>query len=336
MRVPMGLTIDMAKYVMKQRLTGNKRYPLVLMLEPTELCNLTCTGCGKIRQAEEIHGKRMSVEECLAAADECGAPVVSIAGGEPLVHPQFDQIVEGMLARNKLTLLCTNGILIKRALSRLTPDQRFSFVFHLDGPREHHDLMVERKGVFDTVIDGIQEAKKLGFKVTTNTTLYKGVDPKGVGNLLRQLMDLGVDNCIVSPAFTYEEVGSALDNDIFMRRREAVETFRGVVESAGPRVRYYDTPMFFDFLLGKKQMHCTPWGNPTRDPLGWKGPCYLLTDAHYGKFSDMMENTEWEEFGYGDNPRCASCMMHSGYEASGVARLSPSDTFRVIKWMFAN
>lgn len=336
MGMPLGLTIDMAKYVMKQKITGNKRYPLVLMLEPTELCNLTCTGCGKIRQAEEINGKRLSAEDCFNAIDECGAPVVSIAGGEPLTHPEIDVIVKGMLARNKLTLLCTNGILINRALKKLSPDPRLSFVFHLDGPRDHHDMMVERKGVYDIVINGIKKAKEMGFKVTTNTTLYKGVDPQGVGNLLQYLMELGVDNCIVSPAFTYEEVGSAQDSNIFMRRKEAINLFKQVVEAAGPKIRYYDTPMFFDFLMGKKQMHCTPWGNPTRDPLGWKGPCYLLTDGHYQTFSEMMETTEWDEFGYGDNPRCASCMMHSGYEASGVAGLSATDVYRVLRWMFAS
>lgn len=336
MPLPFGLTVSMAKYVLTQKMKGNKRYPLVLMLEPTELCNLTCTGCGKIRQAEEIHGKRLSAEECFQAIDECGAPVVSIAGGEPLTHPEFDVIVQGMLDRNKLTLLCTNGILINRALSMLKPDPRFSFVFHLDGPKEHHDRMVERQGVYDIVMKGIQKAKSMGFRVTTNTTLYKGVDPDGVGQLLRQLMDMGVDNCIVSLAFTYEEVGSALDSEIFMRRREATETFRRVVKAAGPRIRYYDTPMFFDFLMGKRQMHCTPWGNPTRDPLGWKGPCYLLTDGHYDRFQTMMDSTDWDEFGYGDNPRCASCMMHSGYEASGVAGLSPIDAARVLRWMFAS
>jgi hopanoid biosynthesis associated radical SAM protein HpnH len=332
---PLSVTLDMARYVLSQRLRGMKRFPMVLMLEPTELCNLHCTGCGKIRQDEAVlRHPWLTPEECFAAVEECGAPAVSIAGGEPLVHPQIVDIVEGMLKRRKLTLLCTNGILLKRVLPKLRPDPRFSFVFHLDGPREHHDRMVERRGVFDTVMEGIREAKKRGFRVATNTTLYKGADPKATGQLLRELMDMGVDSCIVSPAFTYEEVDPA-QSHIFLRRREAQEMMEKVLEAAGPKVRFYDTPMFLDFLRGRRSMRCTPWGNPTRDPVGWKGPCYLLTDAHYDSFQELMERTRWEEFGYGENPRCASCMMHSGYEASGVASMSPVDVVRVLRWIFA-
>ncbi|MCL6563268.1 MAG: adenosyl-hopene transferase HpnH [Firmicutes bacterium] len=334
MRQPIGVTVDMARYVLAQRLRGRRRFPLVLMLEPTELCNLTCTGCGKIRQSEEVLRRRLSVDECLKAVDECGAPAVSIAGGEPLTHPEIFEIVEGILARRKLTLLCTNGLLVGRALPRLRPDPRFSLVFHLDGPREHHDRMVERRGVFETVMRGIREAKARGFRVTTNTTLYKGADPEAIGQLLRELNAMGVDNCIVSPAFTYEEVGA--NREIFLRRKEAIELFRRVAKAAGPKVRYYNTPIYLDFLMGKRTLRCTPWGNPTRDPLGWKGPCYLLTDRHYPSFAEMMEKTQWEEFGYGENPRCASCMMHSGYEASAVSAMSLVDTWRMVRWLFAS
>ncbi|WP_067933776.1 adenosyl-hopene transferase HpnH [Alicyclobacillus kakegawensis] len=334
-RQPLGLTIDMARYVLGQTLKGKRRFPMVLMLEPTEMCNLTCTGCGKIRQSEEILKMRLSKEECLAAVDECGAPAVSIAGGEPLVHPEIVDIVNGVLERGKLTLLCTNGILLGRVLDKLQPNPRFTFVFHLDGPREHHDKMVERKGVFDIVIKGIKAAKERGFRVATNTTLYKGADTRAIGNLLRELTELGVDNCIVSPAFTYEEVNPA-NSGIFFHRKEAQQAVREILEAAGPKVRYYNTPIFFDFLTGNKTLKCTPWGNPTRDPKGWKGPCYLLTDTHYETFNELMEQTNWEEFGYGENPRCASCMMHSGYEASAVKAMSPRDTWRVIRWMFAS
>jgi hopanoid biosynthesis associated radical SAM protein HpnH len=335
MRQSLGLTIDMARYVMGQRLHGNRRFPLVLMLEPTEQCNLTCTGCGKIRQNEEIFGKRLTPADCFAAIDECGAPAVSIAGGEPLTHPDIVEIVNGMLARRKLTLLCTNGILLRKVLDKLDPNPRFAFVFHLDGPREHHDRMVERSGVFDIVIKGIEAAKKRGFRVTTNTTLYKGTDAQGVASLLQELMTLGVDNCIVSPAFTYEEVDTS-QSDIFLHRREAQKLFSEVTRLAGPRMRYYNTPVFMEFLRGKRNLRCTPWGNPTRDPMGWKGPCYLITDQHYQKFDDMMTQTKWEEFGYGENPRCASCMMHSGYEASAVDAMTPVDAWRMVRWMFAS
>ncbi len=324
----------MAKYTLQQRLSGRKRFPLVLMLEPTELCNLSCTGCGKIRQNEEIMGKRMAAEECFQAVDECGAPVVSIAGGEPLTHPEIVTIVQGMLARKKLTLLCTNGILVSRVLPKLAPDPRFSFVFHLDGPREHHDRVVERRGVFDVVLKGIEAAKQRGFRVTTNTTLYKGVDPEATGQLFRDLMQMGVDNCIISPAFTYEELHGQ-HAQLFLHRREAIELVNRVLDAAGPGVRFYNTPMFLEFLRGRRSLRCTPWGNPTRDPLGWKGPCYLLTDAHYATFDELMTQTPWEEYGYGENPRCASCMMHSGYEASTVSQMSVKDVWRVIRWIFA-
>jgi hopanoid biosynthesis associated radical SAM protein HpnH len=279
-------------------------------------------------------GRRLTAQECFDAIDECGAPAVSIAGGEPLTHPEIVEIVEGMLKRRKLTLLCTNGILLGRVLPKLKPDPRFSFVFHLDGPREHHDRMVERRGVYDIVIKGIKEAKARGFRVTTNTTLYKGVDAEALGAFLRELTALGVDNCLVSPAFTYEEVDPA-SHSIFLRRQEAIDLFRRVVKAAGPKVRYYNTPMYFDFLAGRRELQCTPWGNPTRDPMGWKGPCYLITDAHYERFEDLMTKTRWEDFGYGRNPRCASCMMHSGYEASAVSAMRPRDVFRMMRWIFA-
>lgn len=332
---PFAVTASMAGYVLKQKLHRRRRYPLVLMLEPTEQCNLTCTGCGKIRQDEAIMHRMLSAEECFAAIDECGAPAVSIAGGEPLVHPEIDVIVRGMLERRKLTLLCTNGILVNRALQKLKPDPRFAFVFHLDGQREHHDRMVERRGVFDLVMNGIRLAKERGFRVTTNTTLYKGADPEEIGALLRQLMAMGVDSCIVSPAFTYEEVDPS-NGAIFLRRNEATALFERVVRSAGPRVRFYNTPSYIDFLRGRRQFHCTPWGNPTRDPMGWKGPCYLLTDAHYDSFDRLMGETPWEEYGYGDNPRCATCMVHSGYEASSVNALSPLDAWKMVRWLVAS
>lgn len=334
-RQPLGLTLDMAKYTLSQRIKGNKRYPMVLMLEPTEMCNLTCTGCGKIRQSEEVLKMRLSAEECFQAIEECGAPAVSIAGGEPLIHPQIVDIVNGMLERKKLTLLCTNGILLHRVLDKLTPNPRFTFVFHLDGKREHHDKMVERTGVYDIVMKGIRAAKERGFRVATNTTLYKGANALETAELLRDLMDMGVDNCILSPAFTYEEVDPS-NSDIFLHRKEVGQLVGDILQHAGTKVRFYNTPIYFDFLLGKKELECTPWGNPTRNPKGWKGPCYLLTDGHYETFSDLMNQTNWEEFGYGKNPRCASCMMHSGYEASAVSAMTPGDTWKMVRWFFAS
>lgn len=334
-RQSLSSALGIAKYMTTQKLKGIKRYPMVLMLEPTELCNLTCTGCGKIRQSEEVLKMRLDANDCFAAIEECGAPAVSIAGGEPLVHPQIVEIVNGMLERKKLVMLCTNGILLHRVLDKLKPHPNFTFVFHLDGKRDHHDRMVERDGVYDIVMKGIKAAKERGFRVATNTTLYKGAPAQDTGELLRELMQMGVDNCIVSPAFTYEEVDSANSN-IFLHRKEVNQLVAEILEHAGDKIRFYDTPVYFDFLLGKKDLRCTPWAMPNRNPKGWKGPCYLLTDDHYDTFEDMMTKTNWDEFGYGENPRCASCMMHSGYEASAVGAMSPADTWKVVRWFFAS
>lgn len=332
---PLSVTIDLAKYVAKQKLRGRKRFPMVLMLEPTENCNLSCTGCGKVRQSEDVLNGHMTAQECFDAVDECGAPVVSIAGGEPLVHPEIMDIVDGMMERRKLTLLCTNGLLLHRYIDKLKPNPRLSLVFHLDGPREHHDKMVERKGVYDIVIKGIQEAKRRGFHITTNTTLYKGVDPKGIAQMLQDLTAMGVDNCLVSPAFTYVEV-DPVHSDIYLSRKDTVKLVSEVVKLAGPKVNYYNTPMFLDFLQGRRELECKPWGNPTRNPKGWKGPCYLLTDGHYETFDDLMNQTDWDKYGYGKDPRCASCMMHSGYEVSAIDHMSPADMVKMVSWIFAS
>ncbi|MBM3276263.1 MAG: adenosyl-hopene transferase HpnH [Candidatus Sericytochromatia bacterium] len=325
---PLPVTLRMGAYVAKQKLLGRKRFPMVLMLEPTLKCNLTCTGCGKIRQDEELMGLMLSYEECMASVEECGAPAVSIAGGEPLVHPEIDRIVAGCIARKKLTMLCTNGILIERAFKKMQPSPYFTFIFHLDGLREHHDLMVERHGVFDKVIAGIKRAKELGFRVATNTTLFKSSPVDDTAELFRYLMGLGVDGVIVSPAFSYEEVDPA--HDIFMSRDEAIAHFRQIHEQAGPNIRYYHTPQYIDFLRGERFYMCTPWGNPLRDPGGWKGPCYLLTDQRYDTFEEMIDSTRWEEYGYGRNPRCAKCMAHVGYEASTVVHAGIVDSMRMM------
>lgn len=325
---PAPVMLRMGAYVAKQKLLGRKRFPLVLMLEPTLKCNLTCTGCGKIRQDEELMGKTMSYEECMEAVEECGAPAVSIAGGEPLVHPEIDRIVAGCLERKKLTLLCTNGLLIDRAFKKMKPSPYFTFVFHIDGMREHHDLMVERKGVFDKCLEGIKRAKALGFRVASNTTLFKSSPPDDIARLFQLLMGLGVDGVIVSPAFSYEEVDPA--HDIFMSRDESIALFREIHSKAGPNIRYYNTPQYIQFLLGERVYMCTPWGNPLRDPGGWKGPCYLLTDQRYDSFQEMLDSTRWEEYGYGRNPRCAKCMAHVGYEASTVVHASIVDSFQML------
>ncbi|MBI4300876.1 MAG: adenosyl-hopene transferase HpnH [Chloroflexi bacterium] len=329
MRQPLAVTLQMTGYVIGNKLRHQKRFPMVLMLEPTLKCNLTCTGCGKVRQDAEIMGRMLTVEECLAAVDEAGAPAVSIAGGEPLIHPDFERIVEGVLQRKKLTMLCTNGILIERALKKLRPDPFLTIVFHLDGLSDRHDVLVERKGVFDICIEGIKRCKEHGFRVATNTTLYKGTDPGEIAQLFRMLMDIGVDGVIVSPGFSYEEVGSGAD--FFLKRQEAIALFREIHSKAGD-VRYWNTPPFIDFLRGERNYTCTPWGNPCRDPLGWKGPCYLLTDGRYETFAELMERTPWDEYGYGVNPRCEKCMAHCGYEPTAVTQMGPREMFQMLRW----
>lgn len=328
MKQPLPVLWQLSNYVARKKFQGEKRYPMVLMLEPTLKCNLTCTGCGKIRQDEEMMHGMMTVQECLDAVDECGVPAVSIAGGEPLVHPEIDKIVQGIIDRKKMVMLCTNGILLDRALKKIRPNPYFSFVFHIDGLREHHDKMVEREGVYDIVIEGIRKSKRAGYRVATNTTLYKGADADEIAQLFRLLMELDVDGVIVSPAFSYEEVDSSLD--IFPTREEAIQLFRTIHEKAGANIRYWNTPQYIDFLKGEREYQCTPWGNPTRDPNGWKGPCYLLTDGRYSSFEDLMEKTPWKNYGYGKNPRCSKCMMHCGYEATTILEAGPMDMFKMM------
>lgn len=329
MRQPAQVTWSFVRYLAGKMVRREKRFPLVLMLEPLYQCNLRCHGCGKVRQTPERMKMRLTKEECFEAIEECGAPAVSIAGGEPLMLDDIGEIVSGMIARDKLTLLCTNGLLMDRAFELLKPDPRFSFVFHLDGLKAQHDAQVDRDGVFEKVMDGIEEAKRRGFRVSTNTTLFKESSPEDVSELLRLVTKMGVDASIISPAFDYENLE---DEDGFLGREAAQRLFRAVESMAG-KVNWYDTPTFRAFLRGDREMSCTPWGNPTRDPLGWQGPCYLLSDAHYETFAELMEKTDWDRYGYGKNPRCAGCAMHSGYEASAVRDLGPKDVPAMVGWM---
>ncbi len=333
MRQPLPVTMKLGRYVARQKMMRKKRFPMVLMLEPTLKCNLSCTGCGKVRQDAEMMSRMMTVQECLDAVDECGAPAVSIAGGEPLVHPDIDQIVDGILAKGKLVLFCTNGILIERAFKKFKPHPFFTFVFHLDGMKELHDKMVERTGVFDLCLNGIKKAKELGYRVASNTTIYKNTNPDEIAQLFRMLTGIGVDGIITAPAFGYDEVGPA--NDIFPTREQAIAKFSVIHQKAGADIRYWNSPLFIDFLRGMRTYDCTPWGNPNRDPNGWKGPCYLLTDARYKTFAELMEKTPWQDYGYGKNPRCAKCMMHCGYEATTINEASPLDMWRMLRWSFS-
>jgi len=308
----------------------NRRFPIVLMLEPLHACNLTCTGCGRIREYESTITERIPLEECLAAVDECGAPMVSICGGEPMMYPQIGELVSGILARNKNIYLCTNGMFIVRRLHEFTPDKRFFFNVHLDGLEKTHDMCVEKDGVFREAIEGIKAAKAAGFMVCTNTTIYKETDMKEIAALFEYLEPFEVDGHQLSPAYGYSAVN---DREIFMTRDDIHEKFKDV-DTLFKRFRLNQTPMFLEFLKGDRDLPCTAWGNPTYNIKGWKGPCYLITDAHYKTFEALMTQTPWENYGHGNDPRCEHCMVHCGYEPSAALGINArlADSFKMLTW----
>ncbi len=326
---PWQLSLSLGSYVAGNKLRGRKRFPMVLMLEPTFACNLSCAGCGRVREDVDIAHRMLSLEECMAAVDDSGAPVVSIAGGEPLLHPRIDAIVEGIVQRKRFIYLCTNGIAMARSIQKFEPSPYFSFVFHLDGLAATHDGIVGRNGIFQTAIAGIKAAKEAGFQVRTNTTLFKGAKPEETLELFSLLSSLGVDGMMIAPGFSYEEVG----NDIFLSRAEAVETFRSIYEPL-TRFRLHNSPMYIQFLTGRRELQCTPWSTPTRNPKGWKKPCYLLADGYCDSFRELMEETPWERYGVGRDPRCANCMVHSGFEASAMDEAGKSlpDMWHMASW----
>ena len=307
-----------------------KRFPIVLMLEPLHACNLTCTGCGRIREYESTITQRVPLEECLAAVDECGAPMVSICGGEPMMYPQIGELVAGILARNKNIYLCTNGMFMVKRLHEFTPDRRFFFNVHLDGLEKTHDICVEKEGVFQEAIEGLKAAKAAGFMVCTNTTIYKETDMKEIEALFEFLEQFDVDGHQLSPAYGYSAVN---DREIFLTREDVHEKFRDV-DRMFKRFRLNQTPMYLEFLKGERDLPCTAWGNPTYNVKGWKGPCYLITDAHYKTFENLMTQTPWESYGHGNDPRCEHCMVHCGYEPSAALGINArlADSFKMLSW----
>ena len=307
-----------------------KRFPIVLMLEPLHACNLTCTGCGRIREYESTITERLPLEECLAAVDECGAPMVSICGGEPMMYPQIGELVAGILERNKHIYLCTNGMFIRKRIHEFTADRRFFFNVHLDGLEKTHDICVEKEGVFREAIEGIKVAKRAGFMVCTNTTIYKETDMKEIEALFEYLEQFDVDGHQLSPAYGYSAVN---DREIFMTRDDIHEKFQNV-DKMFKRFRLNQTPMFLEFLKGDRDLPCTAWGNPTYNIKGWKGPCYLITDAHHKTFEALMTETPWENYGHGNDPRCEHCMVHCGYEPSAALGINAklADSFKMLSW----
>jgi hopanoid biosynthesis associated radical SAM protein HpnH len=316
MPVPISQAFTVATYVLKQKLMGRKRYPFVLMLEPLFRCNLACAGCGKIQYPAHILKQELTPEECFKAVDECGTPMVSIPGGEPLMHSQIDKIVDGLVARKKYIYLCTNALLLKEKLHLFKPSKYLTFSVHMDGQKEHHDFSVCREGGYDLAIEGVKEAVKRGFRVTTNTTLFDGADPNSVRAFFDEMMDLGVEGMMLSPGYSYDK---APDQKHFLGRARIRRLFRSILANRKKSWQFNQSPLFLEFLMGKQNYKCTPWGMPTFNIFGWQKPCYLLQDGYADTFQELLETTEWQNYGTeSGNAKCANCMVHSGYEASAV------------------
>ena len=320
MPVPISQAWTVASYVLGQKLRGNKRYPLVLMLEPLFRCNLACAGCGKIQYPDHVLSKRLTPEQCWSAADECGAPMVSIPGGEPLIHPEIDKIVEGLVARKKYVYLCTNALLLKRKLDLFKPTKFLTFSVHMDGLEAEHDAAVCRDGTYKIAVEAIREAVQRGFRVTTNTTLFEGTDPARVRLFFDEMMKLGVEGMMLSPGYSYQK---APDQEHFLGRERTKKLFSQILANRKRSWKFNLSPNFLEFLQGNVDYECTPWGNPTYNIFGWQKPCYLLQDGYVPTFQQLIEETEWENYGHrSGNEKCRDCMVHCGYEASSV-----DDTF---------
>lgn len=327
MAVPVSQMWAVASYVLKQKIRGKERYPLVLMLEPLFRCNLACAGCGKIQYPSHVLKRQLSPEECFKAADECGAPIVSLPGGEPLLHPRIVEIVEGLIARKKYVYLCTNAILLEEKLPLFRPNKFLTLSIHLDGLEAEHDFAVCREGTFAKALRAMNLAIARGFRVTTNTTLFTTADPEKVRAFFDEMATIGVEGMMVSPGYSYSK---APDQEHFLRRTFTREMFRKILSSPRRAWKFNQSPLFLEFLMGTREYQCTPWGNPTYNIFGWQKPCYLLQDGYVETFEALMEGTDWDLYGRGNDERCSDCMVHCGYEASAV-----DDTFGSVRGFLA-
>ncbi len=326
MAVPVSQAWAVTRHVLGNVLRRRRRYPLVLMLEPLFRCNLACAGCGKIQYPAHVLKKDLSPESCLAAAEECGAPVVSIAGGEPLMHPGIVEIADGLTAQGRFVYLCSNALLLEKALEeeRFTPSQRLTFNIHLDGPQAEHDFAVCRQGTHETAVSAIREAVDRGFRVTTNTTLFDNADPERLHAFFDEVMELEVEGMTISPGYSYQKAPA---QEHFLRRQRTNELFRRILGKPKKHWRFNHSPLFLEFLQGRIDYECTPWGNPTYNVFGWQKPCYLLQEGYADSFEELLEATDWENYGRASgNEKCADCMVHCGFEATAV-----HDTFTSVK-----
>ena len=319
MAVPFIQQLRVGAYIMKQKLMGNDKYPLVLMLEPLFRCNLACPGCGKIDYPKPILDRRLSLEECIQAVDECGAPIVSIPGGEPLIHREMAEIVAAIVERKKFVYLCTNALLLKKKMDLFKPSPYLTFSIHLDGLEEEHDKAVDQKGVFVKAVEAIKQAVERGFRVTVNCTLFNNAVPVHIAEFFDYVSTLGVESITISPGYAYERAPA---QDHFLSRQQTKNIFREVFRLGrenGRKWQFNQSSLYLDFLAGNQQYECTPWGNPTRNVFGWQKPCYLVGEGYVKTFKELMETTDWESYGTGKYEKCANCMVHCGYEPTAVA-----------------
>jgi len=336
MRFPFSLTRTMTAYLLRKKLAGESKFPMVLMLEPSHCCNLSCSGCGRIREYSGHLRHRLSVDQCLASIDECRAPIVSICGGEPLVYPDIEELIEKTLDRGKHIYLCTNGMLLEKKAAKLPKSKRLFINVHVDGMEATHDKIVEHEGAFAAAARGIAAARQQGFLVCTNTTIYKQTDMNEIAVLFDYLNELGVGGLMISPAYGYEAVTD--DNpdsaaEIFMTRREVHEKFRAARELLA-RFKLATSPVYLDFLSGDRDLECAAWANPTYNIKGWRGPCYLVADDHYETYAELVASTDWNNLGPGNDPRCEHCLVHCGFEPAAVlaANRSVRDMLRMALW----
>jgi len=328
---PLELSFRLAWYILNKKLRGQKRFPLVTMLEPLEMCNLACIGCGRIREYKPVLDKMMTVEVALNAVKESGAPIVSIAGGEPTIHPRIDEIINSLIKQKYFVYCCTNGLLLERLLKKIKPSKYLCWVVHVDGMEAKHDESVDRKGVFTKAINAITVALDQGYRVCTNSTVFRGSDVEDLWEMFRYVSDIGVEGSMISPGYEFE---AAPDQEMFLTRGESHSLFQKLLDPAKTEgMKFYNNPLYLNFLQGKRDYQCTAWSNPTYTTMGWRKPCYPLADEHVQQVDELYDDKLWEKYGVGKDPRCANCMMHCGFESATIfqAVSSPKDWATLIK-----